>query len=861
MRKVYIKYDPYEMETEIKVDGREIQKNKHCDANLKRFLDSGVHMPIQSWIDPVERDGWTGLLETICMMGDREITVEFAGRKIDYESIQESLDAQNENRGLGAIITYCDLQDEIIPDSQMKKNITEVIDLMLTDEFEKIVHDSKSSALIEKYSRLKATYDEIEEEEFRIVFTGTYSSGKSSTINALIGKNILPTASGTCTAKICKIIHTEKKKLKCFARVQYDYQGKKKEFICKDELEVQERIKGAEDAVDTIRVLTDLSGLYPGSIENDFNLVIVDTPGTDSATGNDTKKTEEESRRLHKKSHLDITKEVLKSKQKEMIVLIADDKLEDDNIVELLDIIEESAEKDEGAFNDRFLFVMNMCDSLTYSNDGETLQNYVKNYIANIKKVPNSQRMRNIVNPRVFPISSGPALAVVNGYTTKPGLSEGRTKKAELYGYYDEFCKKVYYYDHSSLSNGFETYIDEIKTQYANYHNYCLEEQSSVSEAVKRNYIKRLSENIDISERIMIHSGIPALSSAIQDYIRSYAYPIKVRQLLNCFTDIIDELNSLNRVELEALEQAKKDYSGAVSEREKTEAEKLEAEKRRVLLENIRESMNIVKGKIDGITETIFEINNIQSSFYVIKNSIAAKVNGRKEVLKAEGDEIIQDISSKIDTLLGQIRDTVTLVKKKKRRATVDLYEEFVSYLLELDQAGLMDIGNFSLKDTVEYRALIDKDKFTAPVSETRDEANPNKEHIEFGYGIGNFFDSIGRAWRTRKEPKTVKNTYIDIAKYITDNIEPIEADIDSYVKKLRSDYQSDIKALKKDTKERVDKVVFMIKEKNADISKMRKEASKIAMDEKGYAAEVKKLESIRMYLDKLIAKISYTQI
>lgn len=861
MRKVYIKYDPYEMETEIKVDGREIQKNKHCDANLKRFLDSGVHMPIQSWIDPVERDGWNGLLETICMMGDREITVEFAGRKIDYESIQESLDAQNENRGLGAIITYCDLQDEIIPDSQMKKNITEVIDLMLTDEFEKIVHDSKSSALIEKYSRLKATYDEIEAEEFRIVFTGTYSSGKSSTINALIGKNILPTASGTCTAKICKIIHTEKKKLKCFARVQYDYQGKKKEFICKDELEVQERIKGAEDAVDTIRVLTDLSSLYPSSIENDFNLVIVDTPGTDSATGNDTKKTEEESRRLHKKSHLDITKEVLKSKQKEMIVLIADDKLEDDNIVELLDIIEESAEKDEGAFNDRFLFVMNMCDSLTYSNDGETLQNYVKNYIANIKKVPNSQRMRNIVNPRVFPISSGPALAVVNGYTTKPGLSEGRTKKAELYGYYDEFCKKVYYYDHLSLSNGFETYIDEIKTQYANYHNYCLEEQSSVSEAVKRNYIKRLSENIDISERIMIHSGIPALSSAIQDYIRSYAYPIKVRQLLNCFTDIIDELNSLNRVELEALEQAKKDYSGAVSEREKTEAEKLEAEKRRVLLENIRERMDIVKGKIDGITETIFEINNIQSSFYVIKNSIAAKVNGRKEVLKAEGDEIIQDISSKIDTLLGQIRDTVTLVKKKKRRATVDLYEEFVSYLLELDQAGLMDIGNFSLKDTVEYQALIDKDKFTAPVSETRDEANPNKEHIEFGYGIGNFFDSIGRAWRTRKEPKTVKNTYIDIAKYISDNIDPIEADIDSYVKKLRSDYQSDIKALKKDTKERVDKVVFMIKEKNTDISKMRKEASKIAMDEKGYAAEVKKLESIRMYLDKLIAKISYTQI
>lgn len=369
MKKIYIEYDPYEMKTVIKVDGRKIQNNKHCDTNLKRFLDPGVPMPIQSWIDPIERDGWNGLLETICMMGDREITVEFAGRRIDYESIQKSLDAQNENRGLGAKITYCELEDEMIPDSQMKKNISDVIDLMLTDEFEKIVQNSKSSALIEKYSRLKATYDEIEAEEFRIVFTGTYSSGKSSTINALIGKNILPTASGTCTAKICKIIHMNIKELKCFAKVRYYYKGKKKIFICKDELKVQERIKEAEEYVDTIEVLTDLSSIYPNSVENDFNLVIVDTPGTDSAAGNDTNK--EESRRLHKKSHLEITKEVLKSKQKEMVVLIADDKLEDDNIVELLDIIEESAENDEGAFNDRFLFVMNMCDSLTYSNEGE----------------------------------------------------------------------------------------------------------------------------------------------------------------------------------------------------------------------------------------------------------------------------------------------------------------------------------------------------------------------------------------------------------------------------------------------------------------------------------------------------------
>ena len=677
----------------------------------------------------------------------------------------------------------------------------------------------------------------------------------------MIGKNILPTASGTCTDKICKIIHTDPKKLKCFAKVNYIKGNKKREIICNNEVEVQDSIKVAEEDVETIEVKTDLSNLYPENIENDFKLVLIDTPGTDSAAGNDTNKTEEEARRLHQKSHLELTKEVLKSKQKEMVVFVSDDKLEDDNIVELLDIIEESAEKDEGAFNDRFLFVMNMCDSLTYSNEGESLQNYVKNYIANLTKVPNSQRRRNIVNPRVFPISSGPALAVVNGYTTRPGLKESGTKKAELYNYYEQFCSKIYYYTLSELSNDFNAYFAEIKDGYADYHNYCLEEQSSVSESVKYNYKKLLSGDIDISERIKIHSGVPALSSAIQEYIKSYAYPIKVRQLLNCFKDIIVELDSLNKVEVEALEQAKKYYSDAVLERKRVELEKLEAEQKRVQLKYINEKMSLVKDKIDKIKDTIPQIDEIQSQYYGVKNNIAPLILGKKEVEKEKGNEIIQNIQSKMSKLTGQIRDTVTSVKAEKRKATEELYSEFVQYISELDNMGIMDIGNFSLKDTVEYQALVNKDEFKEPIYETREVSNNKKWHIEWDCGVEFFIKSIGWAWQTRKEPETVKKTYIDIAKYVSDNIDPIEVAVDNYVKELRFAYKNDINALKEDTKERVDKVVAMIKEKNEDISKMKQEASKIAADEKDYAAEVKKLEDKRTYLDKLISKISYTQI
>lgn len=858
MRKVFIKYDPYEMKSMVVVDGKEIQKNKHCDSNLKKYLDTSVHMPIQSWIDPIERDNWKGLLETLCLMGDKDIVVEFSGRKIDYESIQASFIVQNEKRHLGAKLTFCDLLEEIVPDSVMKSKIEEVIKYMLTDYFEEIVKESKSEALRKKYAHLKETYEEIDAEEFRIVFTGTYSSGKSSTINALIGKNLLPTATGTCTAKNCRIIHDAG--VKCLATVRYECNGKEKEYPCKTVEEVQDRIKAVEDAVEGIEVYTDLSLLYPNGVQNDFKVVIVDTPGTDSATGNDTEKSDEEAKRLSKKSHIEITKEVLESKQKEMVVLISDEKFEDENIVDLLDIIEESAERDGGAFNDRFLFVMNMCDALSYSNQGENLSNYVKNFITNIKKVPNSARIRNIVNPRVFPISSGAALAVVNGYTTEPGMAEGMTKKAELYGYYEGFCKKVYYYVPSKLECNFEEYIAQIKTQYANYHNFCLEEHSAVSEATKYKYEQMLDGELSVPERVLIHSGVPALQNAIQEYIKSYAYPIKVRQLLGCFTDILDELVSLYNVKFEALEEAKKSYSGAVSARENREEEKTQEEKRKATLVSIKEKMDRIKGKVDQIKETVPEINNIRSSFYVIKNGIAGKVAGRKEVLKDEGDQIISDISAQIDSLLGKINDTIRDVKTRKREATDDLYKEFISYLSELEKTGLMENGSFSLKDTVEYKKIVDKDSFTKAEEDSRNEDNPNKHHIEFGYGVGNFFSSIGRAWKSRKEPDTIKKTYINIEKYISDNINPIEAEIDKYVEKLKKDYQSDIQSLKSETKSRVERVLLLIKEKDADILDMKQEAIKIASDEKVYADQIKRIEEIREYMNSLISQITYTQ-
>lgn len=815
---------------------------------MKKYLDKDIHIPIQSWLDPIERDDWQGLLATLCLLGDRDIVVEFSGRKMDYEDVQISLDAQNKNGNLGVNLTY-KLVEEIPSDFEMKQNIDKAVKLMLTDEFADIVNASESDELIKKYVRLKETYDEIDMREFRIIFTGTYSSGKSSTINALIGKNLLPTATGTCTARICRIVHDSH--LNSLATVKYN--GSPKKYYCNTSEEVQDKIRNVEESVGEIEVYTDLSSLYPHGVSSDFKIVIIDTPGTDSAIGNNTEKLEDEARRLSAKSHLEITKEILSSKQKEMIVLISGEKFEGENIVDLMNIIEASAEDDDRAFNDRFLFVMNICDQLSYVNPGETLENYVKKFIANIKKDPNSGRIRNIVNPRVFPITSGAALAIVNGYVTKPSIDERNTKKWELYCYYKNFFEQIYGYSLSDIGDNFNQYIEEIKKKHINYHNFCLEEHCDVSKITKYKYKQELEKELSIPERVLIHSGVPALKDAIRDYIRSYAYPIKVRRLLNCFTDILVELKNWNDAKIEECENAKRNYDNAdLLEKSKEKIKEQEEEKKR-RLQHEKEEMKKVKRKIDGIKDTIPDIDGLRSEATTLKQNITCK---DEWVKKSEGERIIRDIIANVDDLVEKIEETVRKVKKKKKEEVETLYNDFLECIDKLADAGFMQIGKFSLRDTVHYQKLIDKENFTKPIEEIRDEANPKKERIQFSYGIAGFLKSLVRVWKARKEPKIIQNSYINIEKYISENVAPIEAEIAKFVEELKKDYRSDIDYLKEETKKRIDSVIELIKEKEEEINKIRNEAYGCAADKKMYNLHIKKLKSEGRYLEEVISQL-----
>ncbi|GEM_PF-5418912 len=851
MKKVQIKFDPYKMKTKIIVDNKQVQMNKHCNSKLKKYLDDNTPMPIQNWIDPIPRDNWKGLLHSLCEMGDKDFSIDFTGRRIDYLDVIDSLNAQNTEYNCNAKLDFMEIKHEISPDEKMKNDISDVINMMLKKEFTDLVEKSTSSELKLKYTNLRETYEQILNEEFRIVFTGTYSSGKSSIINALIGKNILPTATSTCTSVICKIKHESD--MQNLARVEYILNDKKISYNCTTEMEVQTQIKAADDSIELIEVYTDLSKLYPSPLDKTMKLVLIDTPGTDSALGNDSEKTDDGKRRLFSKSHIDVTREILRSKQKEIIILVADDKFEDDNIVELLDIIEESASADDGAYNDRFLFVMNMCDSLTYSNEGETIKNYIDNFISNIKKIPDTSKLRNILNPRVFPITSGAALAVYSGYTIKPSRDERKTKKAELFNYYEDFAKKIYYEDLRTL----EEAQYEFDEAYTADLNYCLEKHSSISLRSKKKFESELEQPIGLSERILMHSGVPALEIAIHEYISHFAFPIKVRSLLESFSDILLEIDNYNSMELKELKAAKERLDSTLSLKSKKELEESEEIKKEAQIRLINTKIMQISHNIDEIKENTTEINGLRSQLLMLRN-IFTKNGIKDEMEETEGKRLLKEIIEEVETVLSKIRETIFTLKKEKRKTTEFLYQELMSYIDDLRKMGLLQDGHFSLEDTVMFQDIVNKEHFKDPVIIRRSHENPNKRHLEVGLDLVRLFNSIGGAWKTRKEPDVIYRKYINVKEYIAEYIEPLEIEMDRLVEAVRENYSYDIQTLKQNTKERVKSIEKLFEKVKADLSEIRVEARKIAKDSQEYKTKIGELEKQKEFLESLIAKIEY---
>ena len=716
MRDIEIHYNPYKMKTTMRIEGIDVCQSSDY-SSIKEFIEHNI--PLQTWIEPIPYLNWNGFVDEISdPENNDEVHIIFSGRKIDFQDLQYAIEAQNAKRSEDTRVRYQYEHKKVLDDKILSQNIEEVVRELKSDRFRKLVKQRKTQGLNEKYKDLDTNYKRAKENEFYIVFAGVYSSGKSTLLNALIRHDVLPTSSQTCTSKNCRIKHNPSLKnsiaLTCYdddKNVVIPKQIFNNDKECAEEFlkisPVEEtEIQELYINVSTMELEVDLSHLYPKDVSDDkFTIVLIDTPGMDSA----------QSSKNGNNRHAETALEAIGMDSKPMILLCADaNKYEDKSIGEFMREIIEQSKKEESGFNDRFLFLMNKSDAIEYKKQyKESAENTKKRFaeyltdpskwgIGEDQEEKEMQRMAEDAShfvPRIFMTAARVAYAI-----EKEAIEEDDddSEMDALYETYRAFRKKVC----KSTPDP-----DYCLAEYCDIPNY----RKSEIEIEYKNSLQK-----DKVQATKLQCGLVSVESAIKDYINRYAYPIKVRDLLETFEDILDDVNSFTNATLARLKQAKVELGEKNGERKEVSRRKENAEEKIAALEIAQEKIRVKLDELDSIhfdseklgnaiKGFIREINENTDIQYFREHIYSGVNTGQKS-----RNEVEADISSRIyrikrlfDSNLCKTNEVLEDMKKQYDNQIQRIFNVVRDSVAELENAGVFSQGEYKFTDSVWWKVTL----------------------------------------------------------------------------------------------------------------------------------------------------------
>src|SRR5574344_2552005 len=173
MKKAFIRYNPYQVTTEILIDGKDVKRNSRLNVTDQR---------LQEWIDNL-----TEILYEECSSKQFEIT--FHGTTLDYEDV---LYVAQEAAKKGI-----DIKVDHIPSKEVKDKEQAIADI-----FEEI----QNGPFVElKQPDVVRAFEMAKSSDFEVNVVATMSAGKSTLINSLLGQRLMPAKQEACTATITEI--------------------------------------------------------------------------------------------------------------------------------------------------------------------------------------------------------------------------------------------------------------------------------------------------------------------------------------------------------------------------------------------------------------------------------------------------------------------------------------------------------------------------------------------------------------------------------------------------------------------------------------------------------------------------------
>lgn len=593
-----IKYNPYIYEVKILESSYTLNNQSRINLMIQKNKDRALHFWYKDLINAISED-----------FNSKSFKLIFNGRAEEYSDILEEIEYLKKN-GWG-------IESELISLKE-NKNILKELESYIKD----IAQNAPSE--LKKELKEKKALEEFEfakNSEAEVSIIATMSSGKSTLLNAILGKEILPSKNEACTATICRIKDVDG--LENFRLRAETIDGD----IISDWKEItSDEIKMYNEEGNKLGINLFLEGDVPGINSDEMNLILIDTPGPNNSQNSD-----------HKEATYKFIKDT-KNNPLVLYVINATQHATNDD-ANLLSEISEIVKNNGKQAEERFIFALNKIDC--FDPEKESIDTLIENSKNYLKKF-------GIENPKIFPISAEAAKLV---RLREKGQELSRTQRSNLQSFEFSFLPEDDYPG-----------IDTIK-------------YASISEIAKEKLYKEAKE--DKIKALLHYSGITAIEIYIDRYVNKYAKTQKVKESVNTLKKVVDDAYSeVNLLSGKTSEEVEKIISQITS------IESILKIKGKDKIEEVKNKISRIKGDtkeyavlFNKFAQKFAEIErgfsdskvteekarliieeatkNLENLALNIKTS-AEKISGEEVRLKA--DEIINELKKYFNDILGEVK-------------------------------------------------------------------------------------------------------------------------------------------------------------------------------------------------------------
>jgi hypothetical protein len=758
MATVSITYNPYKLTTAITVNGQKPKQNSSLNVENRR---------LQEWVENLPRilvDEWR----------DNSFEITFTGTQVDFDDLRAAFDTAGQN----VKVTFKFVKRADVAD------VEKAIDDIFADIQNGPVEELKDE-------RIKVAFKKAKNQQFEINVVATMSSGKSTLINALLGKQLMPTANEATTATIVRIVDDKDKDV--FSAKAFDQDGN----LVKELESVSLGDMKALNSDPNVSIV-ELQGNIPFVRNTGMRLVLIDTPGPNNSRD---------------KRHEQMTYEMLENSDKSLVLFVMNgEQLSINDEKTFLDFVCGTMKDVGKQARERYIFAVNKLDAYKPKDEG---LDCIDRALDNVKK---GLEDREIICPNIFPVAALPALQL-------------RSKDDEA-GELSTFIMRSNKYECMHFDN------------YYSYSHLPMRSKAVIDAGIVAS---------DDNGKVLFYTGIKSIEEAINQYVNKYARTTKVNDLVQSFNGTLDELATVEKIE-EAIRNDKSKKDELEKQIVQIQKNIKTARQAKTVSSKI-DGINLTDKVEKKVTARINDIRNQISSIISSQSNKVEKSEAREQCVELEKrcKALPAQINAQIAGLLDETyKETLHSIIEEYEKYLSDLNLGISANTLSFNPINLVmgslnDLSRIIEDNTdPEDESYNEREAYKKPVEGgfIRKVAS----FLTFGWIDDHTYET---AYRDKRIEKYVD--YVDMEGVALDYLQPIQKKLEKIKKQTVKHALDETKRLKKFLGKAIEKIDNLLDEKLSALYQITIDSKATAAEITRKEDNLKWLKGIQERVDSLI--------